>query len=350
MKASVLAFVALGAVLIGVLVFLTLQSSAPSLPLSQGPDGPAENHGPDAFHLGRSSAEASADAIISAPSTEPTRAQLSSRMTVSPRTIVLYGYVRTADGTPLPTEPASINVVDATGKAVQAAASAEGAYSISGLLPGRYHVTASAQPNATAEASVDLVLAETPKRYDVALVAKSSLLVRVVDRAGQPLKKAWLGAVATREAPGEWVEETPNEDLFGLGRFRSRELEGSTIQEGCLGRLDLESAPPVFVSLLHNQRVIATQRVEAGQQEVSFVIDADSKLLAKGTIRIRFLDQAGAEVPKLWATLTSGSSTRMANPKSGAFVWPGLEPGWYRIQVYAQGFEQPKFECRIEPG
>lgn len=350
MKAKLLVFVAVGAVLIGVLVWLAPRSSTSSHPIAAGPERSAESTGSAVAHLDKATTEMAVDAIAVSPRVESQPAQPVTREALRAETIVLYGFVRMAEDLPAPTEPAGVAVVDDKGEQVHAEASAEGAYSISGLHPGKYHLTASAQPNAKAEANLDLELTETPKRYDITLTAKVSLLVKVVDRAGKPVTKSWLGAVATRMPPGEWVDGTPNADLFDVGRFLDKGLEGSTRPEGCLGRLDLEIAPPVFVSLLHNQRVIATQRAEAGQREVVFVVDADSPLLKTGKVRVRFVDQAGQDVPKLWATLNGGSSTRPARPDASGLVWNGLEPGWYFVQVYATGLEQPKLECRVEPG
>ncbi len=351
MRTKPLALLVVGLVAAGVIAWLVLRTNATSHPIAAGPERATDAHDAAASHLDAATTAASPETAVAPQLADTQNAHAVAREPAPAQTIVLYGYVRVAEGMSPPTEAAYVAVVDHQGDRVQAKASDEGAYSLSGLRPGHYRLTAGARPSAEAEDVVDLSLAETPKRYDITLSEKPSLLVKLVDRAGKPVTiKAWLGAAATREPLGEWIDETPNQDLFGVGRFQNNGLTGATMAVGCLGRLDLEIAPPVFVSLLHNQRVIATQRAESGQREVVFVVDAESPLLQTATVRARFVDQAGQEVPKLWATLNGGSSTRTAKPDAGAFVWTGLQPGWYRVQVYAKGVEQPDTECRVEPG
>jgi hypothetical protein len=346
-----LAFLVIGLVTMAVLAWLMLRRDAASHPIAAGPGRAAGAQDARESHVDATTTDASHETAGAAEPADTRNVRAVADKTAPAESIVLYGYVRAAEGMSPPTEPAYVAVVDSQGNRVQGTASDEGAYSLSGLRPGHYRLTAVARPSAEAEDVVDLSLDETPTRHDITLSEKPSLLVKLVDHDGKPATlNAWLGAAATREPLGDWIDETPNQDPFGVGRFLNNGLTGAAMAVGCLGRIDLEIAPPVFVSLLHNQRVLATQHVEAGQREVVFVVDSDSPLLKTATVRARFVDQAGQEVPKLWATLNGGSSSRTAKSDAGALVWSALQPGWYRVVVYAKGVEQPDIECRVEPG
>lgn len=349
MRNKPLALLLVGIATLGVVAWLVLRTSRPARPVAAGPERTTNAERAES-HVDSTNVDGLPSAVVASPLADPRPSPSTARENAAAETIVLYGFVRPAEGMSPPTEPAYVAVVDSHGERVQSSASAEGAYSVSGLRPGHYHLTAGAQPTGEAKADLDLALAENPKRYDITLSEKLSLLVELIDRDGKPVApKAWLGAIATRERPGDWIDESPNMDVYEVGRF-GNDVGRSTMAVGCLGRLDVEVAPPVFVSLLHNQRVLATQRIEAPRREVVFVVDADSPLLQTAKIRAHFVDQAGQEVPKVWAMLNGGSSTRTGKSDGGTFVWSGLPPGWYRVQVHAKGFEEPDVECRVEPG
>jgi hypothetical protein len=348
-KLPLLALVAAGA--LALVVWMTLRAGTAQHPIVAGPERPTQAACAGSSNLDTPTGSTSIETDAAASDAKLEALQPAARKMTRPTSIVLYGYVRMADGLPPPDEPPYAAVTDAHGTRVGAKCSVEGAYSISGLLPGHYRLHASArQPAAEAEVQLDLALAESPKRQDITVAEKPSLLVKVIGRDGQPVSKAWLGAAATREPPGEWVDETPAMNHYGVGRFGHNGVSGKVMETKCLGQLDLDIPPPLFVSLLHNQRIIATQRVESGQREVEFVVDGDSPLLETGKVRVHFVDQAGKDVTKIWATVDGGASTRQMKVDAGVLTATGLAPGWYRIRPYAQGLEQLELPLRLEPG
>jgi hypothetical protein len=119
-----------------------------------------------------------------------------------------------------------------------------------------------------------------------------------------------------------------------------------------LGTLTLDKAPPVYVSLVTYQRVVATKHVDAGQSEVIFVLDHDSPALKTCSVRARFVDaetRAPVEVKSVQLDAGSGSR-RLPKHDSNAYEAAGLAPGWYRIQAIAHGYEWLRRRVRLEPG
>ncbi len=337
--------------LIGAVVWIAVRNpDSSNAPLA----GPA----PDRAELPVSTTEldrgtslsSTATAAVSQPASSTTpSSRLPAADDEAGQAVVLYGYIRGAEEASPANDLPWIAVFDRDEQKTTAKASADGAYSISGLQPGRYRVNAGAGSSLKAEGSVDLALADSPKRFDIALRESPSLLVKVVDEAAKPLSQHELGAIATREPPGEWIDETPNENPFGLGRFEPNEGKDVKLEPACLGRLILDVEPPLFVSIVNHQRVIDTRKVELGQKEIDFIVKSDSPLLKEGRFHVRFVDQANQPIDKLWAVVEGGSSAQYMRPEGGELT-SALPPAVWRIQPFAEGFEQHDLLVRIEPG
>lgn len=292
-----------------------------------------------------------------APQSEPSAAEpaaVASQAPAPPEPIAirLHGVVRPAEGRATLEEAQAVRVVDGAARAVRVDVGALGEYSVPGLAPGRYWVEAGSTRDGHASATVELDGTQREQRLDLQLVLPPEILVRVVDPSGAPIGGYDLLAVATREAPGDWLDEIQGSynNPFGVGHFWQSGFGGSELPEGFLGRIKLDVAPPVFVSLVNYQRVVATERVEQGETEVEFVLPKDSTLLQPARLRFRPVDaRTGVALPSPRAEI-AGAGMRLVPAKAGAFDVPGLAPGLYELRVRANGYERLERPLRLEAG
>ncbi len=305
---------------------------------------------------------ASSSALVpnATPTSEPTPTHEPTAVTIatesppdqsdSLQTIVLFGQVRSARPILADNDSAGLTVTDHMGARTHAALSEDGNYSVSGLLPGHYWLSASNGSDSQVKATVELSLAENPKRFDLTLSETRSLLVKVMSRNAQPAPK--LLAVATLAPLGEWFDEVRGSfnNTFGVGRFRWNGDPVTKLPEEYLGRLSLDQAPPLYVSLVYYQRVIATQHVDADQKEVAFVVDPNSPLLKTGSLRVRFVRADSTAITNGSVMLMGASGGRQLGLDGECFVSQDLMPGDYQVSMWNKALAQPHIDLRIEPG
>lgn len=260
----------------------------------------------------------------------------------------LYGFVVASDGSPSP--QAYLSATDRFGVVVRGRASDSGAYSIPALAAGPWWIGASSTTREKATTRIEIAAGEREKRLDLRLDVQPSVLVYVVDRDGVASKGRGLIAVATLEPPGPWFDEIQGSlnNPFGVGQFWQSGLRQEELPPDCLGQLLLSVTPPVFVSLVWYQHVIATQRVEVDQTEVRFVLDG--KGLQGASLRARFVAaETRAPIDPLMVTLDA-TATKMGKTKDGVFEAKGLAPGNYVLRTRANGLENVERRLLIEPG
>jgi hypothetical protein len=282
----------------------------------------------------------------------PSGAEPSNAASAAASSTRLYGFVRPPVGRSTLVAACNVRVTDRFAVSTSARTNESGAYSMPGLAPGRYWLAVRSLENGEAALVLDLDGTQREQRVDLQLVLPTEILIRAVDEAGRALSEDALLAVATADPPGEWLDEVRGSfnNPFGVGQFWENGYAGRELPEGFIGRVLLEVEPPVYVSLLHCQRVIATQRVDIGQSEVEFVIARDSKLLAPGSLRVRFVDRQSHEPVENATVHLTCNSTRLLPPSTGEIVALELEPGLYELQLAAPGYESRDQLVRIEAG
>ncbi|MCE9592614.1 MAG: hypothetical protein K8S98_00335 [Planctomycetes bacterium] len=269
-----------------------------------------------------------------------------------PIPIRLYGVVLPAEGRSSLSRAPTVLVTDQMGVMVTSEADARGSYSVSDLAPGRHWVQVYSSADGNARVVVDLERATPERRLDLPLVLPPEILVRAVDRAGRPINGFDMLAVATLEAPGEWLEDLTggSNNPFGVGHFWQSGYGGPQLPDGFIGRVLLDVEPPVFLSLVHYQRVVATQRVDKGQKEVEFVLDRDAPVLQTASLRFRLIDAESNAVIAATMVSISGTGSRLLRPTDGVVNAVGLAPGLYEISARAQGHERLDRRLRLEAG
>lgn len=260
----------------------------------------------------------------------------------------LYGFVRSPDGSP--SSQAYLSATDRFGVVTRARTGDSGAYSIPALAAGPWWISTSSKENEEAKTRIDIAVGEREKQLDLRLVTQPSLLVKVVDREGKSIARTQLLAVATLTPPAMWIDEISGSlnNPFGVGRFLDASTPRHTVPEGCLGQLVLSDAPPLFVSLVWYQRVIATQRVEIGQKEVTFELAPDA--LQPASLRLRLVDAQTHAVIEKAAAFLANNGIRMGKPNAEVFEWKNLQPGNYSIRPHATGYGTAERRVLLELG
>ena len=265
---------------------------------------------------------------------------------------MLFGFVLPAAGSELPDPLAVVHLIDRYGEQRRCESGQDGAYSFSDIPSGRYWIVAGAQRGGQMRLVIDLDAAVGDRRLDLQLEREHEVQVEVVDGAGEPIRDVFLTAVATREAPGDWCEVYGSaNNPFGVGAWAHNGFAGRSFPRTVLGCVRLQLPPPLFVSVLHNQRVVATQRVELGQEIVRFVLDRGSPLLQKGRLKLRLIDAQtrqplpGVNLQLVEGTMMQSGRTELDGTFSGAAM-----PGWLSLETMGGALENPELRVRIEAG
>ncbi len=261
---------------------------------------------------------------------------------------------------------AVVEFVDHTGRRRSADAKHEGAYALHALDAGTYWVTASADGYRSLEETVELRPDETWMRKDFTLQPAVQLRVRVTTPDGRNLvdalaaRGAAMGAlllvpVATREPPGQRCDGVVGNGngTFGVGSFLDHGPRVQQLAAGCIGILLLDCDLPVCVSLVHNNVVLETQRVDRGQDEVIFVLSPDNLTADLATIRAQVVDAGtGLAIQGARMMLRGGarSDPGVATDPRGIATIERREPGRFDLQIWARGYETFRKAIDALPG
>lgn len=291
-----------------------------------------------------------ASALPPASQPDPSATQSSATGKSGPRDR-LHGRVLPAPGRTTLTGELAVAAMDAYEKKWRALCSADGAYAFEDLEPGRYWLSVGSLQNGSGHTIVD-VRGDT--RRDIQLEEQQrALQIRVVDELGKPVEMFGLYAVATAEAPGEWLEDARvgATNPIGLGRFEITQRQPSEPVTEVIGSLLLNRALPLHVSLMRYQRVLESRLVVRGTESVQFVLGADNPLAKDGGIRLRAVDAETKEpLEKVMILAGGGSGSRFGQARDGVCEFLGLTPGTYRLQIQAKDHATERRDVRVPPG
>jgi hypothetical protein len=120
-----------------------------------------------------------------------------------------------------------------------------------------------------------------------------------------------------------------------------------------MGILVLDIEPPLYVSLVHYQSVLRTERIEAGQREITFVITPQELLDDLANIRVALVD-ADTDLAIGGANVTlhggSGEFLNAETDDQGLALLHRREPGKFDLQVQAAGYERFSRAIDAPPG
>ncbi|MBL8805070.1 MAG: hypothetical protein JNN27_23935 [Planctomycetes bacterium] len=271
-------------------------------------------------------------------------------------TITLYGYVRPDPRrSALQDESIAVVVTNALGVRWMVKCASDGAFSLTGLAPGEYWLSAYSTIDGSGRARAQLAPGAEAHLVDVTLTLERDVWIKIVDAQGEPVKFRGVRAVAvaTRERPGAWftaVRGSLNE-RFGVGNFWDNGYASEKRPPEYFGRVVLYADPPVWISLLNRQFVIDSVRIEPDQTEVVFVVEPGSKLLRAGSLRARFVE-AGTKTPLSGGSyrIDAGSTDMGGLDENGALESSELAPGHVVLRVHKRGLASTELRLLLEPG
>lgn len=288
-----------------------------------------------------------ADAIAPPPSKPPPRA-VPLVVSAEPGDAGVHGFVLPIAGETSIGRNVRVSWTDRAGTVRWTDVAEDGSYSAGGLRAGTYWFRASAHLGGIASAEVELA---GERRLDLRLRPRPEVRVRLVDPSGAPIDALpRCIAIATAEPPGRWIDEVRGSanNTFGVGRFHGAWEPFETLPTDYLGRIELDAEPPLHVSLVAYQYVIATQTVEPGQREVSFVLER-AAAAPKGRLRVRFVDAVTREPLKKGGIRVDGRAHMTSGVNPEAPYESSLEPGSYVVHLHAKDYGDPAIAVRIEP-
>ena len=178
--------------------------------------------------------------------------------------------LRELDGGPLAPGSASILVADRTGQSFGATPDAEGVVLLTDLAPGRWWVRGSAAGRMTETRELHLPDSDARLELELRLAPRPHVRIVVSTPDGRPFAdtlppggRTLPSATASRRRPEGWlgdVLEAPRWD--DCGTFMSR--PPTEPEPALLGQLELDCAPPLWVSLHLNEDVLEAQLLEPG--------------------------------------------------------------------------------------
>ncbi len=303
----------------------------------------------------RKSVEAVAPPQLDAPQTVPLDRVASTPEPVPPARsaasarapIVLTGKLTDASGKQLRTSRGNLRITDAGGIASLVPID-DGAYSIDGLAPGTIDIGIEAAGFRRVARTITLDAQETEHREDFALDAAWTIAVRFLATNGGN----FLDRRLERELPGGerlWAvatEDAPSEHLApGVSRYRSprshwmpragpnEKLPGDPTDD-CYGTLDVDGTPPIHVSAVVLDQVLATRLVDASVDQLTIEIPFERlKVLGCG-VKGRVVDAVTlAPVPKAMVSLLGSQGRQFQTDAAGEFAADGLSPGIYTLSI-----------------
>jgi RNA polymerase sigma factor (sigma-70 family) len=261
---------------------------------------------------------------------------------------------------------AGVSITDSDGRRRVCDAKDEGTFAFSALPYGNYSVSAGADGYASIEESIELDEQHKQVERNFSLHPAPILKVRVTTPEGKNLfdvlkedgvrsGRTVLVPVATKERPGKWFTEVTGSlnNPFGIGHYWNYGPRVNELPSGYMGILMLDQELPAFASLVNYQRVLQTQEVKPGQDEVHFVLSIEELAASSATIRMRVVDAesrtpiAGATAALWGGTSLDGGERADAN---GDVVIARREPGNFDLRVQAAGHEKYRVHILADSG
>lgn len=199
------------------------------------------------------------------------------------------------------------------------------------------------------------------RREDIVLEPYWMLTVRILTPEGEDLQRVLhqqeiaylfgLTVLVTVEPLGEQLKPTYILERSGEGVSRSMGIapQGSPID----GRLEIHADPPVYVSILMRDQVLATQRIEERVGEITFTIDLAQIRKRLSGLVVRVEDaETGRPAADAWVSLVTAQSTEQAlHPDAEGWIrYKDRLPGLYKVQVTMKGRAMVLREVELQPG
>lgn len=275
--------------------------------------------------------------------------------------LLLKGHVHNVAGGIVTGDRLRARFVDASGVEIVPDIDMNGALYQRGLHAGRWTLSLLSNDFRPLVRTVDMSEEDPVRWIDLDLVHTDEILVRFVTERGGDLAAALeseglritIVPVQTREPPGATV--TTLQTLFAAGTSKGSFIvldpaQIATTSTGVRahGVLRLNEPLPGYISATLGRRVLQTQLVAAGAEEVVFVLAMDVLRATLATARLRVVDaQSGIAIAGIHVVIDDRFESSDAH---GDVVFHGLVPGAHKILIRAPGTEALGGEIRLRPG
>lgn len=273
--------------------------------------------------------------------------------------VLVYGAVADPTGKPVALE--FLGLEDAQGVVRSASRPEAGSFALAGLAPGRYALSARADGFLTRREELVVRPEAERQRHDVVLAPALSIPVKILDETGGRWKESShemrMGGprlVVTALAPEEGLAALGGglDAIHGCGKVLWSD-EGD-VPRGYSGLLRLRVPPPVFVSLLVQDSILETRRLDGSEPELVFTYDRERFRAQLGGVAVRFVDalsgspltggQAGLDPPN---SFSHGGTPVAAD---GTTRLEGRAPGLYTLRYFDLTRAQVNRRVRVQPG
>lgn len=277
------------------------------------------------------------------------------------------------NGEPIRNADSWVSFTDANGRAHVASQRNLGGYALRGIPFGSYWISARTAGHRSLEEPFELDPARPYVEHDLHFRSATVLSVFVRDPDGRnlhdtvtrKLSSPALGfdglttmplliPVATRESPGAWIFEVEGSanNRFGVGQFFQYGPLAAQRKEGSIGVVVLDVDLPVYVSLVQHHAVLQSRSVEAGAEEVEFVIPADALTANLGTLTMRLLDSVTREPLTRPTVLMAGGGGDFGarGGSDGVLTIRNCTPGSLILELDAEGHERLVRRVEVAPG
>ncbi len=247
-----------------------------------------------------------------------------------------------------------------------------GSYALPGLAPGSYRLQVNSTGFRDYSATFEIPAGVAEFRHDVILTPSWELRVQINQPDGTPVHEKFaelakldpllwrtsLSAVALFEAPPPLLPPTDmNESDIGIGRWRgSRDAafgQGTALPKRFAGYLELPNDEPLYVSAVLRTAVLATERVEAGQEELILTVPFERVLATLGTVRLQVIDAASRRpVAGARVGLSDAQSSGQGQPVDvqGKIEMRFARPGLLNLDIQVKDRVAPLLNVEVAPG
>jgi hypothetical protein len=271
-----------------------------------------------------------------------------------PGGLTIRGFVRDSRGQSLRHSPSAVALIDESGER-RVSTIANDRYTFDGLQPGTYSLGCRVPGYEYVERSISLAAGDPVHEEDFALDAVWSLLVRIVTPEGEDVrslleKESFSGyagpaTFVTIDPPGERVPPGFEKD----GSVLQRPMSGGELHD----RVRLQLDPPLYVSVVLGESVLATQHVEDRVDELTFVLELDRFRRSLAGLVVRIVD-GGTGMPAANANVNLSTEDIMqagVTPDGQGFVrFEDRLPGRYELWARSKGLAPERRIVDLSPG
>ena len=241
-------------------------------------------------------------------------------------------------------------IASASGDAREVDVDGEGRFEFGGLKPDRWSLVATSTGFLSRRVEFEIRAHETEKQVDVALGPARALRVKMATPEGEDLVDAVTEALGDRFAPVPFATRTPQgarlearitdaRDWFGSARWRSRhDLDESTVGDAS-GVLELADAPPLHVGVAVAGIVLEQRLVEAGAEEVVFVVSLDRIRALVSGVAVQIVSARDGQ-PIAGASVRIEEFAGAVSGPDGKAEIRGIPPGLHEIRIHGEGTER----------